>query len=134
MAYGELSYQLREDPRVEVFERTNACYLEHLPEPVEFFTCDISLVSLRNVLPNMSTLLSNKSEGVVLFKPQYEISKEELPEGAVIYDAKAHQRLLDDFSVWLEKQSFGLKLLEIEASPIAGSGGNKEFLLHLEGY
>ena len=51
VGYGQLDWRLRNDPRVVVMERTNARYLERLPEPVDFITADVSFISLGLILP-----------------------------------------------------------------------------------
>ena len=58
VGYGQLHWQLRQDPRVVVMERTNARYLEQLPEPVQLVTIDASFISLRLILPAAQRLLS----------------------------------------------------------------------------
>ena len=47
VGYGQLAWKLRQDPRVVVMDRTNARYLEALPEPVDLATIDVSFISLR---------------------------------------------------------------------------------------
>jgi 23S rRNA (cytidine1920-2'-O)/16S rRNA (cytidine1409-2'-O)-methyltransferase len=51
VGYGQLAWELRQDPRVVVLDRTNARYLEHLPEPIDLVTVDVSFISLRLILP-----------------------------------------------------------------------------------
>ena len=53
VAYGELSWKLREDPRVTVIERVNARSVEpgQLPLRPELIAIDVSFISLTKVLP-----------------------------------------------------------------------------------
>jgi 23S rRNA (cytidine1920-2'-O)/16S rRNA (cytidine1409-2'-O)-methyltransferase len=51
VGYGQLAWKLRQDKRVVVMERTNARYLETLPEPVGLATIDVSFISLKLILP-----------------------------------------------------------------------------------
>ena len=53
VAYGELSWRLRNDPRVTVLERRNARSLrrELLPYAPELIVIDVSFISLQKVLP-----------------------------------------------------------------------------------
>src|SRR5882762_8624182 len=44
VGHGILDYRLRIDPRVVVMEKTNARYLERLPEPVSLVTIDASFI------------------------------------------------------------------------------------------
>ncbi len=45
VGYGQLNYTLREDPRVVVLERTNARYMDPLPEPLDLIVIDVSFIS-----------------------------------------------------------------------------------------
>ena len=51
VGYGQLAWELRQDPRVVVLDRTNARYLERLPEPLDLVVVDVSFISLRLILP-----------------------------------------------------------------------------------
>ncbi len=69
VGYGQLDWRLRNDPRVVVMERTNARYLESLPEPVGLVTADVSFISLRLILPAAVSWLSPPSPVVALAPP-----------------------------------------------------------------
>lgn len=129
VGYGDLAWNLRNDPRVVVMERTNACYLDALPEQIQFASVDVSLLSLRKVLPSVRKWLRTGGEIVALVKPQYEASKDELPEGAVITDSRVHAAILRRLLDWALGE--GLSPNGLIASPITGMGGNQEFLLWL---
>src|SRR3954452_22535942 len=53
VAYGELHWRLRQDPRVIVLERINARALDPslLPWPPSLVVIDVSFISLRTVIP-----------------------------------------------------------------------------------
>mgnify|MGYP000785614584 CR=1 FL=1 len=53
VGYGQLAWNLRNDPRVVNLERTNARYLtsEQIPDPLDFASIDVSFISLQAVLP-----------------------------------------------------------------------------------
>ena len=51
-ARGKLALKLREDPRVAVMEETDVRDVESLPERPELSTGDVSLISLRGILPD----------------------------------------------------------------------------------
>src|SRR5262249_6635055 len=69
VGYGQLDNRLRADPRVVVLERTNARYLESLPEPVRLVTIDVSFISLDLILPVAARLLSDGGCCMPLIKP-----------------------------------------------------------------
>jgi 23S rRNA (cytidine1920-2'-O)/16S rRNA (cytidine1409-2'-O)-methyltransferase len=128
---GQLAERLRRDPRVGSMERTNARSLDatSLPEPVTLATVDVSFISLRLVLgPIASTFDPAGGDLIALVKPQFEAGKGETDEG-VVRDPAVHARVIREVT----DACVGLGLLpagEI-ASPILGSDGNREFLLHL---
>ena len=49
VGYGQLAWNLRQDPRVVCMERTNVRYLtsEDIPDPLDFGSVDVSFISLR---------------------------------------------------------------------------------------
>lgn len=59
VGHGQLAWNLRQDPRVVVMERTNIRHLTSLPEPIQCVTIDVSFISLRLVLPAIVPLLAD---------------------------------------------------------------------------
>lgn len=130
VGYGQLDWRLRQDPRVVSMERTNARYLESLPEPVPLVTIDASFISLRLLLPViLGWFPAEGGEVIALIKPQFEAGRKEAERGkGVIRDPGVHARVLQEileFGASLHFQPLGLI-----ASPILGPKGNREFLAH----
>jgi 23S rRNA (cytidine1920-2'-O)/16S rRNA (cytidine1409-2'-O)-methyltransferase len=131
VGYGQLDWQLRNDPRVVVMERTNARYLERLPEPVSLVTADVSFISLRLILPRAVGWLGSGPRGepgqvVALIKPQFEAGRREVGKGGVVRDPVVHRRVLDN--VLEAAAELGLGLRGLMPSPLRGPAGNVEFL------
>ena len=59
VGYGQLDWKIRSDERVVVMERTNIRYVtpEDLGEPLDLSVIDVSLISLKIVLPAIKQLL-----------------------------------------------------------------------------
>lgn len=131
VGYGILDWTLRNDPRVEVLERTNARNLEKLPETVDFITADVSFISLKKILPPSSGWFSEKGgQAVVLIKPQFEAAREESARGeGVILDPVIHQRIL--FDILENAAAHGYFPAGLIRSPLKGPAGNVEFLAWL---
>ena len=74
VGYGQLAWEVRNDPRVTVMERTNVRTLEpaDLPFAPELVVADLSFISLRAVLPALVRAAAPDAEFVVLVKPQFE--------------------------------------------------------------
>ena len=74
VGYNQLDWRLRTHPKVVCMERTNALYLtaEQIPQPLDFFSVDVSFISLNLILPALRPLMAPGGEGVCLVKPQFE--------------------------------------------------------------
>src|SRR4029453_6859611 len=132
VGYGQLHWRLRTDPRVVVYERTNARYLqpEGVPERIAVLTVDVSFISLRLLLPVLVRLLEPEVDGAVLIKPQFEVGKGQVGRGGVVHDPQQHQQVLWDVLTAAQEGGFGVRAAI--ASPLLGPKGNREFLAHLQ--
>lgn len=136
VGYGQTAWNLRTDKRVVLKERTNIRNLtreilyEHNDQWADFFVADLSFISLRIVLPVITSLLSKKDkEGLVLIKPQFEVGRERVGKGGVVRDPYAHIDALN--SVINASISLGWKAKGLIPSPLTGPAGNHEYLLWL---
>jgi 23S rRNA (cytidine1920-2'-O)/16S rRNA (cytidine1409-2'-O)-methyltransferase len=136
--YGQMDARLRRDPRVRLLEKTNARYLtaEHLwaddpPEPVSLVAMDVSFISATQVLPAVMASVRPSSPDVeiaVLVKPQFEVGRAQVGKGGIVRDPDAQQGAVD--KVWAAVAALGGNAIEVIDSPILGTEGNREFLLH----
>ena len=129
VAYGELAQRLRDDPRVEVVERTNARALAPLDPPADVATVDLSFISLTAVLPAVVRSVRSGGELVVLVKPQFEAARTEVPRGGVVEDPKVHASAVARVALWA--LDHGLRVRGVVRSPLLGAAGNREFFLWL---
>ena len=132
VGYGQLHWRLRTDPRVIVYERTNARYLqpEDVPERIALLTVDVSFISLRLILPVLVKLLEPHADSIVLIKPQFEVGKGQVGKSGVVHDPQQHQQVLWDILTAVQDCGFGVRAAM--ASPLLGPKGNREFLAHLQ--
>lgn len=128
VGYGQLDWRLRQDPRVQVLERTNIRYLEALPEPVDLAVIDVSFISLRLVLPAVERLLRRDGSVVALVKPQFEAGRGQVRRG-VVRDPAVHRQVLAALTAWCRAQGWTIRGLV--PSPLRGPAGNREFFLWL---
>jgi 23S rRNA (cytidine1920-2'-O)/16S rRNA (cytidine1409-2'-O)-methyltransferase len=129
VGYGQLDYRLRQDPRVIAIERTNARYVEKLPEPVSLVVIDASFISLRLLLPPIKGWLTPKADIIPLIKPQFEAGRGDVGKGGVVKDRQIHIRVLTEILSFASEQGFSIKGLI--PSSIKGPAGNIEFLAWL---
>ena len=129
VGHGQLAWKLRNDPRVVVMERVNARYLAaaQVPDPIQAIVCDASFIGLRTVLAAPLALVAPGAWAVALIKPQFEVGPV-IAKGGVVRDPAVHDRVCDEIRDWWS-QLPGWKVLGIEASPILGPEGNREFLI-----
>lgn len=129
--YNQLDWRLRSDSRVVCMERTNARYLtrEQIPEELDFFSVDVSFISLRLILPPMRQLIKPEGEAVCLIKPQFEAGREKVGKKGVVRDPAVHLEVLEHFLQHAKEAGFSVK--DITFSPIKGPEGNIEYLGYL---
>ncbi|HTG71477.1 MAG TPA: TlyA family RNA methyltransferase [Candidatus Udaeobacter sp.] len=131
VGYNQLDWSLRQDERVNVMERTNFRYTEPTdlvgPSPT-FASIDVSFISLKLILPALSTLLSVGSGIVALIKPQFEAGREKVGKSGVVRDSAVHREVLR--TVLTAAAELGYYLQDITFSPITGGEGNIEFLAY----
>lgn len=130
VGYGQLDWKLRNDERVVVMERTNARYLDTLPEKVKLATVDVSFISLKLIMPQVKNWLSVTGKIIALIKPQFEAGREKVEKGGVVRNPEVHRSVLIDIVQWA--MSIELYPAGLIRSPIKGASGNQEFLLLLE--
>jgi 23S rRNA (cytidine1920-2'-O)/16S rRNA (cytidine1409-2'-O)-methyltransferase len=133
--YGQIDARFRDDPRVRLLEKTNARYLEPqmVPEPVEFISMDVSFISATQVLPAVieSAFAAKgqpRRELVLLIKPQFEVGRELVGKGGIVRSEQAQLGAVA--KVREAVGELGGQELDVIDSPILGTEGNREFLLH----
>jgi len=129
VGYGQLSWSLREDPRVTVLERTNARSLtaDLIGGKKDGATIDVSFISLDKIFPVIPSLVSEQGFGVALIKPQFEAGKGKVGKKGVLRSEAAHEDVLEKVLGDLSKAA--LHAYGLTFSPIKGPQGNIEYLL-----
>lgn len=123
-AYGELAWELRQDPRVVVLERTNAVHVT-LPEKVSFISIDASWTRQTHILPNALAHLEPEGTIVSLIKPHYEAPRSLIRKG---YLPPEHLPNVLDV-VTQDISNAGGRVLALVESPITGGKmKNTEYL------
>ncbi|MBS1815594.1 MAG: TlyA family RNA methyltransferase [Acidobacteria bacterium] len=137
--YGQIAHKLRADERVRLMERTNARLLEsgtlarEAAAPPTFFSMDVSFIGASLVLPAVLLALaapgtSWRGEAVILVKPQFEAGREHVGKGGIVRDPAAHAIAIERVKQTIAP--LGASNIEVIESPITGTEGNREFLLH----
>jgi 23S rRNA (cytidine1920-2'-O)/16S rRNA (cytidine1409-2'-O)-methyltransferase len=125
---AQLHERLRHDPRVLVLEGVNARHLTQLPFAPELVTCDVSFISLRQVLPPVLRLAESGWEAVVLVKPQFEAGRAKV-KGGVVREPETHRAVLREIAE--AALAWDAATAAVTDSGLPGPKGNREFFLHL---
>jgi len=131
VAYGELDWRLREDPRVTVVERTNARALtpEQLPYPPDLVVIDVSFISLRKVLPAVLACTAAAFDCLAMVKPQFEVGRERIGKGGVVRDPALRLEAVQAVAACARES--GAAVLGSAPSALEGPSGNRETFLWL---
>jgi 23S rRNA (cytidine1920-2'-O)/16S rRNA (cytidine1409-2'-O)-methyltransferase len=132
VGYGQFSYALRKDDRIELFERTNIRHFDRdlIPDEIEVATIDLSFISLLKVLPKVLEFLSPQGEVIALIKPQFEVGRKDVGKGGVVKDATKRSEVVD--KLMAEAEKLGFEVQGVTQSPIKGPKGNVEYLMYLK--
>ncbi len=132
VGYGQLAWSLRNDERVVNMERTNIRNVtrEDIEDDLDFFSVDVSFISLKLVLPVAYSLLKENGEGICLIKPQFEAGREKVGKKGVVRDIEVHKEVIRNTFAFTEE--IGFTILNLDYSPIKGPEGNIEYLMHIK--
>ena len=132
VGHDQLHPRLRRHAKVVVREGLNARYLEaqDIGEPVELMVIDVSFISLKLILPPLVEILAPEGEIVALLKPQFEVGKDRLPDDGVVKDEAIRQEVVSDIRAFIETET-PWSVINQMPSPVEGSKGNLEYLLHV---
>ncbi|CAB4344018.1 unannotated protein [freshwater metagenome] len=131
VGYGQLAWELRQNPRVAILDRTNIRHLtgEMVGEPIDLVVADLSFISLTLVLPALAAVSKANADYVLMVKPQFEVGREKLGAGGVVRDPILRKSAV--MEVAQSAYDVGLGTLGIAASPLPGPAGNVEYFLWL---
>jgi 23S rRNA (cytidine1920-2'-O)/16S rRNA (cytidine1409-2'-O)-methyltransferase len=131
VAYGELSWKLRGDPRVTVIERFNARELrpDVLPYAPEVIVADLAFISLRTVLGALLACAAPRFDALCLVKPQFEVGRGLVGRGGVVRDGALRRRALLDVSN--TARGLGASVRGFFPSGLPGPKGNIETFVAL---
>lgn len=117
----QLHPSLRTNPKIELHEKTDIRDFKTKERP-DLILIDVSFISLRQILPASSKLLTPNSKIVAMLKPQFEAGDNYKHKG-VIKNAAMRREIIKDFENWLTKS---FVILDKADSEVAGAKGNQE--------
>ncbi len=129
VGYGQLDWRLRQDPRVEVRERTNLRHVDpaELGAPFEVVVADLSFISLCTVADILARLSGPETDLVLLVKPQFEVGRGQVGKGGVVRDPDLRRRAVAKVVACLAEAGLGAVGV-VRSTPI-GASGNVEYFV-----
>jgi 23S rRNA (cytidine1920-2'-O)/16S rRNA (cytidine1409-2'-O)-methyltransferase len=136
VGHGQLAPVIADDPRVSVVEGFNVRFAtpqtvtaaSRIDERPELVVADLSFISLTTVLPALQSVATPEADFVLLVKPQFEVGRTGIREGIVRDPALRTDAVT---TVLWSAFDLGLGTAGITDSPIAGTAGNREYLVWL---
>lgn len=132
VGYGQLAWEIRNNPKVKILDRTNVRHLtiEQVGEPVDLIVADLSFISLTLVLPALAAVAKTSADYLVMVKPQFEVGREKLGAGGVVRDAHLRKAAVQEVAD--VAYDMGLGCAGVVASSLPGPSGNVEYFLWLK--
>jgi 23S rRNA (cytidine1920-2'-O)/16S rRNA (cytidine1409-2'-O)-methyltransferase len=132
VAYGELHWSMRNDPRVTVLERRNARSLEpgELPYRPDLIAIDASFISLTKLLGAVLGAAADTYDCLALVKPQFEVGRGRVGKGGVVRDPADRRAALTGVAAFA-REELGASVLGFASSGLPGPAGNRESFVWL---
>jgi len=128
VGYGQLHWRIRNEPTVDVIERTNIRHVDPaaIGAPFDLIVADLSFISLTTVSGALNALGGHDADWVLLIKPQFEAGRDRVGKGGIVRDPGVRYDVVHD--VVSHFRSIGLGLHGVIESPITGTMGNIEYV------
>lgn len=124
----QLHASLQNDPRLSLYEQTD---IRNFESAVQFdlITCDVSFISILQILDDIQRLAASDADIIILYKPQFEVGKEAKRNSkGVVVDQDAIERKKEAFEQYV--LGLGWKCISQAYSEVHGKEGNQEYLYH----
>lgn len=123
---NQMKSPLRDDPRVELHEKTNI--FDFACEP-DVILADVSFISLTKVLKYAkNNLVGRNTDFLVMLKPQFEADDRDLKDG-IIKNETIRRQVIKKFEQWLKTNNF--VVINKKDNELHGKHGNIERFYHL---
>ncbi len=124
----QLHVSLRNNAKLSLYEETD---IREFQSDVgfELITCDVSFISILQIIDDIDRLAHNGTDIIILYKPQFEVGKDVKRDSrGVVQDIDAIARRKEAFEAQAEK--LGWELCYQARSQVQGKEGNQEYLYH----
>lgn len=120
---NQLHPSLRTNPSIELHEQTDIRSIEKLSSNPDIVVVDVSFISIREVLPHISTFVTPNTRIVAMIKPQFEAQNASVKHKGIIKNEAIRRQILKDFENWCKQYYF---IENKKDSSVSGEKGNTE--------
>lgn len=125
----QLHISLRDHAKITLHEETDIRDFK-TEEGFELITCDVSFISILQILSDIDRLACKGTDIVILYKPQFEVGKEAKRDSrGVVQDLDAIARRKEEFEAQVKQ--LGWDEVYQSESKVQGKEGNQEYLYHI---
>ena len=126
----QLHISLRKNEKITLHEETDIREYQS-EEAFELVTCDVSFISILQIIGDIDRLAQRGADIVILYKPQFEVGKDAKRDSkGVVQDMDAIARRKEAFEA--EAETLGWDLKHQAKSKVSGKEGNREYLYHFK--
>ena len=124
----QLHISLRNNEKLSLHEETDIREFQS-DNAFELITCDVSFISILQIIADIDRLSQNGTDIIILYKPQFEVGKDVKRDSkGVVQDLDAIARRKEEFEAKAVK--LGWELHYQALSQVQGKEGNQEYLYH----
>ena len=126
---NQLHHSIREQKVVRVFEETDI--REFNQSGFEIVTCDVSFISIEQIMDDIDRVSSQSSDIIILYKPQFEVGKDAKRDSkGVVLD----QEIIRDKMAGFKQHAndMGWMITNSSYSKLSGKEGNQEYMFHFK--
>lgn len=127
---SQLHEKLRSNKKIIIKENTDIRKLEQLDDDIDIITCDVSFISLNQIINSINNFISKNTLAILLFKPQFEVWTKYINKKWVVKNDNISKIKLNEFldncrNIWL-------KIIKLEESKMKWENWNKEIFIMIE--
>ena len=127
---NQLHQSLRNNVKISLFEKTDIRDFAKNGNLYDIIVCDVSFISLHEILWSILMLSGKNTQIFLLYKPQFEVAKTSLTKGGVPKDLKEVHDRMTNFEKMLE--DLWVQLIQKEKSILLGENGNQEWMYFIQ--
>lgn len=123
---------IRSDSRVSSYEQTDIRDFAktHSENRYDYIVCDASFISLSDIIDPILSLANTDTKIILLYKPQFEVGRENLRHTGIPKDLKIVEQKMKLFETLLIDKD--IQILIQQKSTLMGEAGNQEWIYMIQ--